>query len=110
MMPQLRPPATALESSGGGAGTDDIGRDDGDVATDLAELVSIDPGVMHGQAVLRGTRIPVAVVLDCLAAGMSEEAIRAQYPTLPEGFDKAAIAYAAALAREEIVPLDPHRA
>lgn len=91
------------------AGAAHDGRDDGHVATDLAELVSTDPDVMHGQAVLRGTRIPVAVVLDCLAAGMDEDAIRAQYPTLPDGSVKAAIAYAAALAREEILPLDPHR-
>jgi uncharacterized protein (DUF433 family) len=47
------------------------------VVPELAELVSIDPDVMHGVAVFRGTRIPVAVVLDCPAAGMSEEAIRA---------------------------------
>lgn len=79
------------------------------VATDLAELVTSDPDVMHGQAVIRGSRIPVSVVLDCLAAGMSEEAIRAQYPTLPDGAIQAAIAYAAALARDEIVPLEPHR-
>jgi uncharacterized protein (DUF433 family) len=80
------------------------------VPIELVDLVTSDPQVMHGQAVLRGTRIPVAVVLDCLAAGMSEEAVREQYPTLPDGAIHAALAYAAALARDEIVPLDPHQA
>jgi uncharacterized protein (DUF433 family) len=84
-------------------------RDHGSVATNLAELISTDPAVMHGQAVLRGTRIPVAVVLDCLAAGMTEDETRTQYPSLPDGAVRAALAYAAALAREEIIPLEPHR-
>jgi uncharacterized protein (DUF433 family) len=79
------------------------------VATDLLDFVSIDPAVMHGQAVIRGTRVPVAVVLDCLAAGMSDEEIRVQYATLPQEAIHAALAYAAALAREEIVPLEPTR-
>ena len=77
------------------------------VAIDLVDLVSSDPEVMHGQAVIRGTRIPVAVVLDCLASGMTEEAIHEQYPTLPTSAVRAALAYAAELAREELVPLEP---
>ncbi len=77
------------------------------MATELVELVSTDPAVMHGQAVIRGTRIPVAVVLDCLAAGMAGTEIRRQYPTLPDGAIRAALAYAAALARDELLPLDP---
>jgi uncharacterized protein (DUF433 family) len=31
-------------------------------------LISADPQVMHGQAVIAGTRVPVSVILDCLAA------------------------------------------
>ncbi|HUR17994.1 MAG TPA: DUF433 domain-containing protein [Acidimicrobiales bacterium] len=54
----------------------------------------------------RGTRIPVSVVLDCLAAAMTEEEIDEQYPSLPEGSVRAALAYAAVLAREELHPLD----
>jgi uncharacterized protein (DUF433 family) len=79
------------------------------VTTELAELISSDPDVMHGQAVIRGTRIPVSVLLDCLAGGMSEEAIRVQYPTLPDGAVHASIAYAADVVRDEIVPLEPNR-
>lgn len=74
---------------------------------DLVDLISVDPAVCHGQACIRGTRIPVSVVLDCLAAGMTDDEIRAEYPTLPHGAVRAAIAYGALLAREEVLPLDP---
>lgn len=77
------------------------------MATDLLELISVDPAICHGQACIRGTRIPVSVVLDCLAGGMSEGEIRTQYPTLPEAAVRAAVAYGALLAREELLPLEP---
>ena len=69
------------------------------------EMIAVDPQVVHGQACIRGTRIPVSVVLDCLAAGMTEKQILAQYPTLTVEGIRAAAAYAAALTREEIIPL-----
>jgi uncharacterized protein (DUF433 family) len=68
-------------------------------------MIAVDPQVVHGQACIRGTRIPVSVVLDCLAAGMTEKQILAQYPTLTVEGIRAAAAYAAALTREEIIPL-----
>jgi len=46
------------------------------------DLISIDPGICHGQACIKGTRIMVSGILDCLAAGMSEREILAEYPTL----------------------------
>jgi len=70
-----------------------------------AELIVTDPDVVHGQARVRGTRIPVSVVLDCLAAGLDEDEILRQYPTLTVEGVRAAAAYGAALAREEIHPL-----
>lgn len=70
-----------------------------------ADLIAVDPDVVHGQARIRGTRISVSGVLDCLAAGMTEDQILAQYPTLTVEGIRAAAAYGAALAREEIVPL-----
>jgi len=82
----------------------------GNVTPETLDLVASDPAVMHGQAVIRGTRVPVAVVLDCLAAGMTEAEIRRQYPSLPEGAVRAALSYGAALAREELVPLGPANA
>lgn len=77
------------------------------MATDLPELVSVNPAVCHGQACVRGTRVLVSVVLDCLAGGMREEEILVQYPTLtPQGV-RATLAYGALLAREELLVLDP---
>ena len=70
-----------------------------------ADLVVTDPDVVHGQARIRDTRIPVSVVLDCLAAGLSEDEILRQYPTLTVEGIRASAAYGAALAREEIRPL-----
>jgi uncharacterized protein (DUF433 family) len=69
------------------------------VETEPPDLIDADSAVMHGQARIRGTRIPVSVVLDCLATGMTEEQIRAQYPSLPIGAVGAALAHAAFLAR-----------
>ena len=66
-----------------------------------------DPAVLNGQAVIAGTRVPVSVVLDCLAAGMSSEQIVAEYPTLTAEGVQAAAAYGALLAREELVPVTP---
>ena len=59
--------------------------------------ISLYPLVCHGQACLKGTRIPVSVVLECLADAMTVEEIRAQYPALTPGDVRAAAAYAAAL-------------
>lgn len=70
-----------------------------------AELIVVDPDVVGGQARVRGTRVTVGVILDCLAAGLGEQAILAQYPTLGVEGVRAAAAYGAALAREEVHPL-----
>lgn len=64
------------------------------------EHISVDPTVCHGKACVRGTRIPVAVVLANLAEGMSVEGLVAEYPSLSEQSIRAAIAYAADLAQE----------
>jgi uncharacterized protein (DUF433 family) len=68
-------------------------------------LISIDAAICHGQAHIKGTRIPVSVILDNLAAGLSDEEILGEYPTLTHEGIRAAIAYAAELAREEVTPI-----
>jgi uncharacterized protein (DUF433 family) len=75
------------------------------VGMNWREVITADPDVVHGQVRFKGTRVPVSVVLDCLAAGMGEAAIQKEYPTLPEQAVRAALAYAAELARDEILPL-----
>jgi uncharacterized protein (DUF433 family) len=63
------------------------------------------PDTLHGWPRFRDTRIPVAVVLDNLAAGVSAQELQPDYPTLPKDAIAAALAYAAELARDAIVPI-----
>ncbi len=67
--------------------------------------LSADPEIMHGTVCFRGTRVPVSVVLDNLAAGEVPAHILEQFPSLKPEHIPAAIAYAAELARERIVPI-----
>ena len=67
---------------------------------DWRKYISVDPEVMHGATCIAGTRIPVSVVLDNLADGVTPERILDQYPSLKAEHISAAIAYAADLARE----------
>jgi uncharacterized protein (DUF433 family) len=67
--------------------------------------ITVDPAVCHGQACIKGTRVMVAVVLDNLAAGLGTDDILQSYPSLTAEDVHAAIAYAADLARERMVPL-----
>ena len=69
------------------------------------EYIAVDPNICHGQACLIGTRVPVSVVLDNLAAHVTPDEILRSYPSVTrEGID-ACIAYAAELARERVVDL-----
>lgn len=72
---------------------------------DWHTYITVDPNICHGQACVAGTRIPVSVVLDNLAAGVSDTEIIASYPRLSSEAIQACIAYAADLAREEVVGL-----
>ena len=72
-----------------------------------SERISVDPNICHGKACIRGTRVMVSVILDNLAAGLDTTEILRSYPSLQPDDIAAAIAYAAELARERIVPT-PH--
>jgi uncharacterized protein (DUF433 family) len=72
---------------------------------DWRERITVDPAVCHGRACIKGTRVMVAVVLDNLAAGIQTDEILHSYPSLKAEDLQAAMAYAADLARERMVPL-----
>jgi uncharacterized protein (DUF433 family) len=72
---------------------------------DWKQYIGSDPAVLHGAVCLSGTRVPVSVVLDSLAADETPERILQQYPSLKREHILAAISYAADLARERIVPM-----
>ena len=62
---------------------------------DWKPSITTDPQIMHGAVCFRGTRIPVSVVLDNLAAGEAPERILDQYPSLRPEHIPAVIGYAA---------------
>lgn len=68
--------------------------------------ISIDPEICHGKACVRGTRIPVSLILGMLASGDSIDAILADYPSLGREDILACLAYGAALAEEQMTPLE----
>jgi uncharacterized protein (DUF433 family) len=68
-----------------------------------------DAGISGGEPVFRGTRVTLRTVLASLAAGHSVEEILADFPTLKPEDIRAAIAFAAASAEEDLpVPAAPH--
>ncbi len=70
----------------------------------LAERIEMKPDVMLGKPVIRGTRIPVELLLRKLSEGATEESLLEAYPRLTREDIRAAIAFAAdTLAHEEIV-------
>jgi uncharacterized protein (DUF433 family) len=69
------------------------------------EHVTVDPNICHGKACIRGTRVLVSAILDNIAAGESNESILESYPTITGEAIRAAIAYAADLARERVIAL-----
>lgn len=69
------------------------------------ERVSVDPAVCHGKACIRGTRIMVSVILDNIATGLEHAEILASYPSLQPDDIRAALGYAAELAREGTIGL-----
>ena len=70
---------------------------------ELPPYIEIRPDVMLGKPCLKGTRIPVYLVLEKLAAGETAEQILAAYPQIRRDHVSAALQYAANLASEEIV-------
>lgn len=71
---------------------------------DWKQHITTDPEVLHGAIRFVGTRIPVTVVLDNLADGAAPDEILRQFPGLQQAHVPAALAYAADLARERVVP------
>lgn len=69
------------------------------------DYIVTNPGICHGQACIKGTRVLVSVVLDNLAAGHSIDNILESYPPLTSESVHAAIAYAADLSRERILAM-----
>ena len=73
----------------------------------MENRIIVDPKVLAGKPVVRGTRIPVYLILNLLAKGKQPQEIVEDYPELTTTDITAAITYAAAHMRyEEIKPLE----
>ena len=71
----------------------------------MNERITIDPNTCHGQACIKGTRIPVYQIIGMLANGDTIEELMKEYPSLERDDVLACLSYAASLAEEQIVPL-----
>ena len=68
----------------------------------ILERISIDSKIMHGKPCIKGTRIPVYLILNLLGGGLSESEILNDYPDLTKEDIQACIRYASMLAEEEV--------
>ncbi len=66
------------------------------------------PNVVGGEAVIKGTRVTLRTVLASLAEGATIEEILRDFPTLTESDVRAAIAFAAASAQEDLPVSEAH--
>lgn len=70
------------------------------------ERIVVDPAILIGKPVIKGTRLAVEFLLELLAEGWTREEILRNYPGLTAEDLQAALHYAAdALKREKVYPL-----
>lgn len=69
----------------------------------LLDRIAIDPGIRFGKPTIRGTRITVDDVLDCMAAGMTAADIAKEFSQLTAEDIRACLAYAAERERQTVV-------
>jgi uncharacterized protein (DUF433 family) len=68
--------------------------------------IMVDPAVLVGKPVVKGTRISVELIVDLLAAGWTQEQILDSYPSLTPDDIRACLAYAGELLHaEKVYPL-----
>jgi len=66
----------------------------------LSERIVVDPQLLDGKPVIRGTRLAVESILELLAAGQSENELMRNYPGLAREDILACLSYASYLAHE----------
>ena len=73
---------------------------------DFRQHFSRSPDILGGETVFKGTRIPLSTILGSLASGDTPEILFRSFPTLTQDHMRAAIAFAAASACEDLPFLD----
>lgn len=71
----------------------------------MYDRISIDAKICHGQACIKGTRIPVSQILAMLANGDSIDSLVEAYSSIERDDILACLEYASLLAEEQITPL-----
>ena len=66
----------------------------------MNDRIVLDPQIQHGQPVIKGTRVPVTVILSGLAGGMTSDEIAKEYDITAADVE-AALTYAAELVESE---------
>ena len=72
----------------------------------MHERISINANICHGQACIKGTRIPVHQIVAMLANGDTIDDLLEAFPSIEREDILACLEYAAALAQEEITPIE----
>lgn len=70
------------------------------------DRISINPTICHGQACVKGTRMPVHQIVRMLANGDTVEALLVEYPFLSREDIMASLNYTADLAEEQVTPIE----
>lgn len=70
---------------------------------DWKKIVSIDPDLHHGEPCIKGTRVPVSIIVGSIADGMTFDDVITEYPQLTNEAIRAALAYAAEIVRQDIL-------
>ena len=71
------------------------------------ERIVIDPGILVGKPIVKGTRLAVELIVDLLAQGWSEAEILRNYPGLTHEDIQACLSYASAMLRiERVYPFE----
>lgn len=72
----------------------------------MYERISINPRLCHGQACIKGTRIPVYQIIRMLANGDTIDELLKEYPSIKREDILACLDYAAALTEEQVTPIE----
>jgi len=69
---------------------------------ELLDRIVVDPNILAGKPVIKGTRIPVYLIIQLIATGMNIKDVLKEYPELKEDDVKASLLYASRLLEREI--------
>ena len=77
--------------------------------TDFNKHITVNPEIQHGKPCIKGTRIPIHVILEALATGMDFEQVKKEYSPITNEDIQACIFYAALLADEQELISQPSK-